>query len=133
MFQWDESYSVKVEAIDEQHKQLFDAVQRFSEAAENEEASSEFQRLLDFLINYSRHHFAEEEKYFEAFAYEHAESHAQQHRAFIDIVQSYRRRFEADELIVPQEVTRFLKNWLTEHVMSSDQRYVACFRANGLK
>jgi hemerythrin len=133
MFRWDESYSVKVEVIDEQHKQLFEAVRRFSEAIESDQAPAEFLSLLDFLINYSRHHFAEEEKFFAAFAYEEAESHSQQHRAFIDIVLSYRRRFEADELILPQEVIRFLQNWLTEHVMSSDQRYAACFHEHGPK
>lgn len=133
MFQWNESYSVKVEVIDEQHKQLFEAIRRFSDAVESDRAPAEFLSLLDFLINYSRHHFAEEEKYFEAFSYEETESHIQQHRAFIDIVQSYRRRFEDDALIMPQEVIRFLKNWLTEHVMSSDQRYVACFHKHGLK
>jgi hemerythrin len=132
MLQWDESYSVRVRDIDEQHKGWFDAVNRFRAAVDSREAAQEFAKLLEFLIDYAELHFKTEEKYFDKFGYEGAESHKHQHRAFIEIVEGYKARFEADEPIVAEEVSAFLNRWLEEHILSSDMRYVACFRENGL-
>jgi len=132
MLQWDDSYSVGVQDIDEQHKGWFDAINRFQAAVDSGEAAQEFAKLLEFLIGYAESHFKTEETYFEKCGYEGAESHRQQHRVFIEIVEGYKARFEADELIVPAEVSSFLNSWLTEHILSSDKRYIDCLHESGL-
>lgn len=132
MLEWDESFSVRVQEIDDQHKKFIDAINRFQAAVDSGEASQEFAKLLDFLISYSEFHFKTEEDYFAKFGFEEADSHKEQHLAFIEIVKAYQARFEADDLIVPEEVSTFLNNWLREHILSSDKRYVACLRENGL-
>ncbi len=132
MLVWDDRYSVHIQVIDEQHKQLFDAVHRFSDAVQRDDGPEGFADLLGFLIDYSKRHFETEEAYFVSFGYDRAATHTEQHAAFIDIVQNYKRRFENDQLIVAAEVLTFLEAWLAEHVTTSDQRYVACFREHGL-
>ena len=132
MIEWDESYSVQVRVIDEQHKKLFDAVNDFERAVSAGEGREAFTKLLKFLVDYSRFHFETEEKYFEKYEFELSEAHIEQHQAFIRIVETYMQRFEADDLLVPAEVQDFLNRWVTEHVLRSDQRYIECFRAHGL-
>jgi hemerythrin-like metal-binding protein len=132
MLAWNESYRVDIEVIDEQHKQLFDAVHRFSEAVQRDDGPEGFADLLGFLLDYGKRHFETEEAYFVSFGYDQAASHAEQHAAFVDIVQNFKRRFENDQLIVAAEVLNFLEAWLVEHVTTSDQRYVGCFREHGL-
>ncbi len=132
MIQWDESYSVRVEEIDTQHRQLFESVNRFEEAVEQEAGPEALLDLLDFLLGYAERHFATEEKYFERFGYELADSHCRQHEAFLHNVRLYKERYESGKVVLPVEVTTFLQNWMKEHVITSDQRYVPCFREHGL-
>lgn len=129
---WDESFSVQVKGIDEQHKELFEAVEKFEQAVDDGEELPALVKLLDFLIDYSRSHFALEEKYFDELSYEDAERHKEQHQAFIDIVQGFKRRFDDGDYVMPVELKTFLGQWLREHVITSDLRYVKCFREHGL-
>lgn len=131
MLRWDESYSVQIESIDAQHKQLFDAINRFDEALEAGEGPAALLRLLGFLIHYAEMHFETEEALFEKCGYGEAEAHKEQHAAFLQNVKRYEARLEAGDIVLPVELTGFLDNWIREHVLSSDQRYVSCFKERG--
>lgn len=60
---WTPSLSVGVSMIDEQHKTWFDKAEKLFEAGKKNQAKEYVGELLNFLDEYTRKHFADEEKY----------------------------------------------------------------------
>ncbi|MHA1135013.1 MAG: bacteriohemerythrin [Candidatus Thorarchaeota archaeon] len=58
----DESLSVGIELIDEQHKMLIERTNTISEAVENTRGLEKIMQTLDFMIEYTEFHFSAEEK-----------------------------------------------------------------------
>jgi len=61
-FQWKDAYSVKVAALDNQHKKLFDLVNELHRAMRQGHGKDIAGDILLRLIEYTVHHFAGEEK-----------------------------------------------------------------------
>jgi len=60
---WTPDLSVGVAMIDEQHKMLFEKVDKLFEAGKNNQEKEYISKLLDFLDAYTKKHFSDEEKY----------------------------------------------------------------------
>jgi hemerythrin len=132
VLEWDTKYSVKVAEIDEQHQRLFSLVNSLGEAIDSRDVSS-VPEIFTELIAYTQYHFSTEEKYFDKFNYPETFAHKEQHRLFAEKVTELEKKFKKADIEVTYELIDFLEDWLVGHVMRSDQKYVACFTANGLK
>ena len=128
---WDESMSVNVHEIDVQHQKLIGMISEFYECISTD-ARAAFQGLLDSLEEYTRYHFATEEKYFKRFSYPDAVNHVNMHQKFTEKVSEVRKRLDQGELVVSLEVTLFLKDWLTHHIKQADKAYGSFFNMHGL-
>ncbi|MBL7152800.1 MAG: hemerythrin family protein [Phycisphaerae bacterium] len=130
IIEWDESYSVGVEELDEQHKQLFNLLNALFEA---EETSAESQTVSDLLAGmkaYAAMHFETEERYMSECEYADLASHAWVHELY---------RKKADKLCSDQmdgregvfpEMLRFLYEWLVVHILSCDKDYAPFIRGH---
>ncbi len=131
LMKWDESYSVKVREIDEQHQQLIKMLNEFYEHIEKDSKGA-FRTLLDSLVDYTRYHFSTEEKYFAKYKYADADKHIELHRQFTAKVANVRERLLSGKMVLSVEITTFLKNWLIEHIKGADMAYSKHFNENGL-
>lgn len=126
---WRDSYSIGVDAIDEQHRDLFSYAEKFLDAIEKGEDSGGYEafiQIVEFLSKYIVYHFSEEEKYQESIGYAGLEEHRKLHRAFVAAVRSYERRltsFQGD-MHTLEELAGTLMVWLTYHVADADQKIV---------
>ncbi|MGB8773830.1 MAG: hemerythrin domain-containing protein, partial [Terriglobales bacterium] len=68
-FQWNPSYSVKVYALDAQHKKLFDIIRELYTAMSSGHGKDAVGDVLRRLIDYTVQHFAAEEKLMAEHAY----------------------------------------------------------------
>ena len=50
-------------------------------------------------------------------------SHKKIHTKFIDAIKDFQNDFEYNEKELSKEVMDFLKRWLIEHIMGTDQKY----------
>ncbi len=132
-FKWDEKYSVKVEEIDNQHKRLVELISKLYESINNQSTKEELGGILDELIDYAELHFSTEEKYFKKFDYENTEEHIQEHAKFAKKMTELKEQHSNNEIEISFELIDFLEDWLLDHVVESDQKYVDCFTTNGLK
>lgn len=57
-FTWSDSYSVGIPEIDEQHKALFDLMERLHKAIAARQGSAACIEILKELVDYTRIHFA---------------------------------------------------------------------------
>lgn len=125
---WDESFSVGNGLLDGQHQKLFRAINDLYDATRGRKATAESRRALEFLIDYTRTHFADEEALMEARGYPGLAEHRAEHQELIANLQEFARRLAREETdpFVDEDLLFFLTGtWLVDHVMSSDQKYVA--------
>lgn len=128
---WSDEYSVGVEEIDEQHKMLFELVNRLFQAAVKREDQQLTVEVLQSLVNYTKTHFGLEERLLEESGYAGLSGHREDHLRFIDKVNDIAQRFHVEDRSVTFELINFLRNWLQNHIRQSDMEYAAHLARTG--
>jgi hemerythrin len=77
--EWDESLSIGVELIDEQHKKWIEHLHNVQAALEARRGMPQIAGTLDFLVKYTQFHFTTEEKSMSETGYSGLESHKAMH------------------------------------------------------
>lgn len=132
VFDWKPEYSVNVEEIDEQHKKLVSLIDKLYNSIYSFKTREELGGILEELIEYADYHFSTEEKYFDKFNYEYSEEHKREHEIFREKMLDLNKKFKNKELEISFELIDFLEDWLLDHLMEQDQKYVKCFIEHGL-
>jgi hemerythrin-like metal-binding protein len=130
---WNESYSVGVKALDEQHKKLFAMVNQMHEAMSAGKGRAIIGQVMDELFDYVRLHFTTEEKLLEKYNYAGLSEQKREHEAFIKKVTEMQQKMQAGNLTLSIEISQFLRNWITEHIMGVDKKYSAFLNEKGEK
>ena len=131
-FQWKESYSVKVEAMDAQHKKLFDLVNELHRAMGTGHGKDIAGDVLKRLVDYTVNHFSAEEKLMEKHNYPGLTAHRAEHKALTEKVIAIKKEFEAGATNVTPQLLTFLQQWLKNHIQTVDQRYSDFLNAHGV-
>ncbi len=132
MLNWDSSYSVGIQEIDDQHQKLINFINELEQALVESDNREAVVKVLNGLVFYTKDHFAQEELYFRQFDYEKADDHIEEHNDLITQVEKLVYQFEVSGAFDIPNVIDFLKAWLIEHILGADQEYVSCFKENGL-
>ena len=123
---WTEELSVGVEALDEDHRQLFAMVNGLFDAIGGGTGGELLTALFDALAAYTRDHFAREEALMAARHYPGLPAHRAEHLQLAERVQELRRSFLAGSVEpVSQELLVLFKTWLTSHIRVTDFGYKA--------
>ena len=122
--EWDESLSVGVSLIDEQHKMLIQKLSDLSSAFRMGLEQNKIIKTLDFMIDYTDFHFSAEEKVMEENDYPGLREQKQQHEEFRttlnNIVEDYKE--EGTTTAIAESINVFLHNWLVKHIKGSDAK-----------
>lgn len=135
---WKEKYKIGIPLIDEQHKELFDRVEKFVTALRKEgdwqEKLPEIKKTLSFMQNYVVVHFDAEEVYQKKIGYPDLQKHHQIHKEFTDYVMQCAHDFE-EEGYPEQAVQQFagkLLAWLINHVVATDLKMSQYVKEEGV-
>lgn len=131
--EWEEKYSVGVELIDNQHKKMFATINELIELLAGMPTKAQIDAIVKALVEYKQFHFATEEKYFEEFDYEGKDDHVAKHKIFSEKLEELMEGGGSDFASLAYALVDFLEDWLLDHLMVVDQKYVSCFREHGLK
>lgn len=121
---WNDSLSVNVPVIDEQHQQLVRLINQLHHAMTAGQGSRVLRETLDGLVDYAQVHFADEERYFDASAYPDSAVHKRQHLDFVERVAEFRQAASMGEPMLSLDLMDFLAEWLVEHIQGTDKSYV---------
>lgn len=131
---WTEEMSVGVKVLDEDHKTLIAMLNDLNDGIEANRAKATLETVIEKLSNYTRFHFAREERMFAETGYSRGASHKAEHALLAKRVMNLQARFESGQSReLGMETMAFLKSWLTDHILGSDQMYGAHLNANGIK
>ena len=132
-FAWNESYSVKIHALDSQHKRLVDLIAQLQEARAEGRVRETLGRILAELILYTEHHFATEERLLELHGYPDLTTHKAIHAAFTQKVLDFQSRFASGKVVLSVQMMRFLRGWLIGHIQGIDMNYSEFLNAKGMR
>jgi hemerythrin len=126
---WNSSYSVGVEKLDQQHSSLFNLVNELYSAMLKGQSQAMTAEMLDALVAYTEEHFAAEEALMAAAGYPKLESHIADHRELTARVQEFLSKLELGEGVENLPVLYFMNEWLTTHILKVDLEYSPWLKA----
>jgi hemerythrin len=132
--QWDESLSLGVELIDNQHKEWIKRLNDVSAAIRPGHGASQIAPALDFLIGYTEFHFATEERCMAEHTYPELDIHKGKHEELRGTLKNLEQDFEEDGATpaLATAVDTFLTNWLVRHIREVDLRFGAFLKERGI-
>lgn len=131
-FKWLPDYSVNIRAIDAQHKELVNILNRLFMAVTRREGDKMVAEILDGLVSYTETHFALEESLMRQANYKDLEPHIEEHRKLIAKLDTLSKKYMLEEQPIYFEMLSFLKAWLREHIQGVDKKYSATLLQAGV-
>ena len=128
--EWSNSLAIGVTEIDDQHREIFRRVNKLSAACSEGKGKEEVMRLLLFLQDYVKEHFAGEEKLQLRNGYPGYASHKSQHTRFVADISRLAAAFKTEgatlSLVIMTNKT--LASWLVQHISKTDADFAAYLR-----
>lgn len=121
LINWDSIFSIGIEAIDRQHRQLFEIGDRLHAAWLQRADRAAMCRIFGELLEYTGYHFAEEERLMQRMGYPDLERHRGYHAKLVDLVRQYYAQLQAGVPEIEARALDFVKMWLTAHVLGTDR------------
>lgn len=122
--EWTPDLSVGVSMIDEQHKVWFQKANNLFEAGQKHQAKEFIGELLDFLDDYTKKHFRDEEQYMLRIQYPEFDAQKQAHTAFIEQLNKLKKDYSESggNILVIINADQLVLGWLTSHITNMDKK-----------
>lgn len=118
---WENDYTIGIKSIDNQHKKLFDLVNKLFELDENPNIKEEIRNILYAFRDYTIVHFSDEEEYMKSIGYPELEAHKETHR---HIVESLHHIIQTPAAlnIIKSKMRVVAKRVLIDHIVNEDHK-----------
>lgn len=133
LINWNETLSVGVEYIDNQHKRLVSIINRLNDAMLQDKGNKVMGEILDDLLDYTKTHFASEEKLMKKYGYPESADHFREHEKLTNEVIDFIEKYRLGNAMVTMPVLQFLKEWLNNHILETDKEFGKFLREKGKK
>ncbi|MGE4299915.1 MAG: bacteriohemerythrin [Desulfovibrionaceae bacterium] len=130
---WGKELEIGVGSIDKQHQRLVELINDLHAAMKNRKSKETILKTFEHLKDYTVTHFGAEEKLFARFKYPQTKEHMEEHHKFVAKVLEWEGALTSGKATVSMDIMRFLKDWLTKHIMVVDKKYAPFFIKNGVK
>ena len=129
---WDEDLMTENPLVDMQHQKIFEWVSDLVELCESGSDADKLQDTLEYLVNYTIRHFADEEALQLKYGYPDHESHKQKHDEIKDVVMGeIMRKFQESgcSLELSSDVNKLIVRGLANHIKNEDKKLSEHIRA----
>lgn len=118
---WHKNMECGIPSVDEEHRSLFLQVDKLLKAADEDLTV----KTLDFLGEYVKKHFANEEEMHRVARFPGAKEHLALHRDFTQALARLRREYDdsGHSLVMLLKINRVAVAWLQEHVLGADRDF----------
>jgi hemerythrin len=129
MVTWKEEYSIGVMEIDEQHKKLFEIVNRIQVLLSDEFITDKYDNIIEIINElkaYTIYHFKAEEEYMLKIGYKKFFSQKVSHKDFLEKMESIDlTQIDNDQNKYLNEILYFVCDWLVTHILKEDKLITA--------
>ena len=132
IFSWSDKDSVGIKEIDEQHKQLMGILNELGTALLEFKAPEVIDAVFEKVFDYTREHFATEERLFKKYNYPEEEKHKVEHDQMIAKVAQFKKEYDRGNKMIGTALMDFLKQWCKDHMKVTDYRYISFFKELGV-
>ncbi|AEV67936.1 bacteriohemerythrin [Acetivibrio clariflavus] len=121
---WSKNLEVGVDLIDAQHKKWFEKADQLFEAGKNRKSKEYIIQMFDFLDEYTKTHFKDEEAYMARINYPELDQQKKMHEEFIKKLAELRKDYEVAgaNITVILKANQFILDWLTKHISNADKK-----------
>ena len=122
---WDNKYSIGVELIDAQHKQLVVLTNELFQACMLGESAVQtvFKDAMSRMVDYVRIHFSEEQELLQRVKFPDYSDHKSQHDRLIQQILSAVKEHKEGKKFVPNQFVRTLRDWILSHIAVYDKAF----------
>jgi hemerythrin len=123
-FQWQKTYSVGIDEIDEQHKKIITMLKSFKDSVLSGKSlgEKEIPALLEEAFDYLDIHFRTEEKYMNIFKYPGYKEHKKEHNDFVKEIIKFQRDFKKGKKGLDLQMLDFFQEWFIKHILGTDKK-----------
>lgn len=119
--EWKDEYSMGIEEIDTQHRELISLFNRIVATADSGARWDTVHYQVMDLRRFAEFHFEFEEALMRMYGYKELDEHAHSHRAFFARLNEI--EYLSNKDYVQKEMLRFLSDWLMKHILVADKSY----------
>ncbi len=129
---WKNVYSVGVVSLDNDHKKLIAMINELYFAMQNDSAQKVVNSIIGEMLLYAKEHMSQEEDYMREANYLGLLEHRREHETFIAKALELKQRSEEEGFVLSLEVIMYLTDWLNDHILETDMKYIDAFKAKGI-
>lgn len=127
--EWNETATIGVELIDDQHRRLTELINALGEDLKAIRSRDELQATLARLVDYTQFHFATEERLLELHAASQLERHRRSHQRLLEDLTSLAAGVDEQSMALTM---RYLQDWLFLHIEGADRALGEALNAQGV-
>ena len=120
---WDDSFSVGIEELDKQHKQIVGVINRLIDEPKEGFDPDEVAKILDELTKFAHYHFKMEEQLLAEHGYPDLHTQQDEHKEFRIELANLCMDSMKNHTIIPINVLLYLREWWTDHILVKDMKY----------
>lgn len=124
---WDDSFSVGIDILDQQHQKIISIINELLEQDEISVRSETLSNLLHQLTQYAHDHFITEEAILNKYGYEGLEKQKKDHKEYRLKVVNFCMDTVDHKKTVPLDLKAFILNWWKDHILIDDMSYKPFF------
>lgn len=117
---WDNTLSIQVDEIDDDHRKLVDLFNILSHAVAEGASKDYVEAVLEELVSCTVWHFKHEERLMLKYGYDGYQAHKTEHDELIDSAKLLQQQFVQEGKQLSDDNIRFLEHWLTGHILGPD-------------
>jgi hemerythrin len=122
LLHWKDHYSVGIEAVDHEHKELIDLINRLHDELAAKGAAASVETFLGDVFKAISAHFALEERFMREHGYDQLASHKADHERLLDEIRAIMDDFVEDEERGRDGLSARLDAWFSRHFETHDAR-----------
>ncbi|MBW4056838.1 MAG: hemerythrin family protein [Proteobacteria bacterium] len=119
--EWNPQYNVGMKKFDDDHQKLVQLLNKTYDLFMHNEPKNNVMMVINDLVDYSKYHFAEEERLMKETRYPGLEMQSYQHDIFSKRVIEFQDNYHNGVADLSLEIFTFLKAWLINHIVDSDK------------
>lgn len=125
---WNPAYETGIAEVDNAHKNLFEVIDKLTNAMKSGNGKQEVLQTVNFLEKYAVKHFSHEEECMRKYQCPAAQANIKAHGEFKKYVSDLKQKLEQSEVgsVMVLEIHGELASWLRNHITKIDIHLKAC-------